>query len=128
MIPIQAFCWSAWEYSGVEKISGIAEARFRTSCAMKPARPLHSHLTRPRQFPGHLKTGRITCASLDINQTTVCQRQAASSRVSCAAGISLHPVAFWPDQSGEKSPEPTASAFARKGTIADVASGKAGGR
>ncbi len=31
---------------------------------------------------------------------------AASSRVSWAAGIALHPLAFWPHQSGEKSPEP----------------------
>jgi hypothetical protein len=46
--------------------------------------------------------------------------------VSCAAGISLQPLAFCPDQSGEKSPEPSASALARKGPMAEVASGNAG--
>jgi hypothetical protein len=33
---------------------------------------------------------------------------------------------FWPDHRGEKSPEPWLSALARKGAIAETASGKAG--
>ena len=43
-----------------------------------------------------------------------------------AGGRSLQPLAFWPDQSGEKSPLPRASAAARSGAIAAVASGNAG--
>src|SRR5262252_3973598 len=43
-----------------------------------------------------------------------------------AAGISLHPLAFWPDQRGEKSPLPWLSAIARRGAIAEVARGNAG--
>src|SRR4051794_18367032 len=41
------------------------------------------------------------------------QVDAASSRVSFAAGSSLHPLAFCPDHNGEKSPLPRASALAR---------------
>src|SRR3970282_2486849 len=44
-----------------------------------------------------------------------------------AAGTSLQPLAFWPDHKGEKSPEPWLSALARKGAMAAVAKGKAGG-
>ena len=36
--------------------------------------------------------------------TTAVQPRPASSRVSCAAGISRQPLAFCPDHSGEKSP------------------------
>jgi hypothetical protein len=45
-------------------------------------------------------------------------KQADNSCVSRAAGISLQPVGFWPDHRGEKSPEPPASARARKGATA----------
>ncbi len=38
----------------------------------------------------------------------------------------MHPLAFWPDHRGEKSPEPRLSALARKGAMAAVAKGKAG--
>src|SRR5690606_18808128 len=51
----------------------------------------------------------------------------ASSRVNSAAGISLQPLAFCPDHSGEKSPLPCFSACARNGAIAATASGNAGG-
>ena len=50
----------------------------------------------------------------------------ANSRVRRLAETSLHPVVFCPAHSGEKSPLPRLSAFARKGAIADVANGKAG--
>src|SRR5262245_41321125 len=50
----------------------------------------------------------------------------ANSRVRSAAGISLHPLAFWPDQRGEKSLLPWLSARARRGAIAEVARGNAG--
>ena len=43
--------------------------------------------------------------------------------MSSAAGISLQPVAFCPHHSGEKSPFPCASAFARSGASATDASG-----
>jgi len=46
--------------------------------------------------------------------------------VSCAAGISLQPLTFWPDHKGEKSPEPWLSVLARKGARAAIANGKAG--
>ena len=46
--------------------------------------------------------------------------------MSCAAGTSLQPLAFWPDHSGENSPLCRLSAFARKGAMAAVARGKAG--
>src|SRR5262245_37450473 len=50
----------------------------------------------------------------------------ANSRVRSAAGISFHPLAFWPDQRGEKSLLPWLSAMARSGAIAEVARGNAG--
>src|SRR5215475_15404923 len=53
-------------------------------------------------------------------------RKPANSRVRSAAGISLHPLAFWPDQRGEKSPLPWLSAVARRGAIAEAARGNAG--
>ncbi len=46
--------------------------------------------------------------------------------MSCAAGTSLHPLAFWPDHSGEKSPLPWLSARAHNGAMAEAASGKVG--
>src|SRR5215203_977421 len=49
-----------------------------------------------------------------------------SSRVRSAAGISLHPLAFWPDHRGENSPLPWLSALARRGAMAEVAKGKVG--
>src|SRR5688572_6542301 len=52
----------------------------------------------------------------------------ASSRVRTAAGTSFNPVAFFPAHNGEKSPLPWLSAAARKGAMADAASGKAGAR
>ena len=42
------------------------------------------------------------------------------------ADTSLHPLLFWPDHRGEKSPEPWLSALARKGAIAEAAKGNAG--
>ncbi len=53
-------------------------------------------------------------------------RSAANSRVSWAAATSLHPLAFWPDQSDVKSPDPRLSAWARNGAMATVASEKSG--
>ena len=61
-----------------------------------------------------------------LHRRPAVHRRAASSRVSCAAGTALQPLTFWPAQSGEKSPLPRASAFARSGAIAAVASGNAG--
>src|SRR6185436_13425264 len=54
------------------------------------------------------------------------QKPSASVRVSSPAGISRQPVAFCPLHNGEKSPLPRASALARSGVIAEVASGNAG--
>src|SRR5206468_1902553 len=54
------------------------------------------------------------------------QTLAASSAVSCAAGTSLHPLAFWPNHRGEKSPLPRLSALARNGATGPAASGNAG--
>ncbi len=54
------------------------------------------------------------------------QTPAASSPVSCAAEISLHPLASCPDHSGEKSPLPRLSALVRSGATTAAASGNAG--
>src|SRR3990167_8573327 len=54
------------------------------------------------------------------------EKPRASSRVSSAAPMALQPLAFWPAQSGEKSPLPWLSALARKGAMAAVARGKPG--
>ena len=50
----------------------------------------------------------------------------ANCRVRLAASMAWQPLAFWPDHSGEKSPLPCASARARSGAMAAVASGNAG--
>ena len=50
----------------------------------------------------------------------------ANPCVSCAAEISLQPLAFWPDHIGEKSALPCFSAAARNGASAAMASGNAG--
>src|SRR5262249_58415956 len=50
----------------------------------------------------------------------------ANSRVSALADTFLHPLGFWPAQRGEKSPLLNASARARRGAMADAASGNAG--
>jgi hypothetical protein len=68
---------------------------------------------------------RIVVSAL-LRAATGRYRSAANSRVKSAAGTSLHPLAFWPDQRGEKSPEPWFSALARKGAMAPMAKGKAG--
>src|SRR5262245_58983474 len=51
---------------------------------------------------------------------------AASCLVRSAAGIALHPVAFSPDQSCEKSLAPLASATARSGCMVVAARGNGG--
>lgn len=50
----------------------------------------------------------------------------ASSRARTTVEISAQPLVFCPVHKGEKSPRPRLSALARKGAMADVASGKSG--
>ena len=58
----------------------------------------------------------------------VASQSAPSSRVSSAAATARQPLVSWPAHSGEKSPLPRASAAARSGAIAPMASGNAGAR
>jgi hypothetical protein len=48
-----------------------------------------------------------------VSAQLVQEVKTASSLVSSAAGIALHPVAFWPHHSGEKSPDSRLSALGR---------------
>lgn len=50
----------------------------------------------------------------------------ANSRVNAVAEISLQPLVFCPAHRGEKSPEPSLSALARRVLTAELASGKGG--
>src|SRR5262244_1475537 len=88
-----------------------------------------------RRMAGLFATEPIVSASLlqrvsplySTFQPYICSAtEPANSRVRSAAGISLHPLAFWPDQRGEKSLLPWLSAIARRGAIAEVARGNAG--
>src|SRR5262249_9957695 len=88
-----------------------------------------------RRMAGLFATEPIVSASLlqrvsplySTFQPYICSAtEPANSRVRSAAGTSLHPLAFWPDQRGEKLPLPWLSAIARRGAIAEVAKGNAG--
>ncbi len=69
-----------------------------------------------RAAPRRVVPGRAPCRA----------QMPARARVISAAGTARQPLAFWPDQRGEKSPLPRASAAARSGAIAAVASGNSG--
>jgi hypothetical protein len=76
-----------------------------------------SHNALPGGCPEFGAHARPACASANA---------LASSRVTTVAEASLHPLTFCPAHKGEKSPRPRLSAAARKGAMADVASGNGG--
>src|SRR5262249_16618536 len=69
---------------------------------------------------------RVVHLELSSGSKTHQFASAASSRVSCAAETSLHPLAFWPAHNGENSLLPRLSALARNGARAAAANGKSG--
>src|ERR1043166_1677699 len=117
---------------GTEDRSVIV-AHFRRRLQHGDARALFARGARPAQggvaLADHEEVGglylpRLTHAA--ANRRSSACASAASALVTSPAGRSQPSATAWPHHSGEKSPEPEASALARRGASAPAASGNAG--